>query len=76
MARYLTARLGLGLLTIFSVVLLTFLLMFVVPGDPAKAIAGPRATPQVLALVRANLHLNQPVLTQFANYFVGMLHGD
>jgi len=75
-ARYLATRVGLGVLTIFSVVLLTFLLMFVVPGDPARAIAGPRATPQVLALVRANLHLNEPVMTQFWRYLVGMLHGD
>ncbi|HEX5195444.1 MAG TPA: ABC transporter permease [Solirubrobacteraceae bacterium] len=76
MARYLGTRLGLGVLTVFCVVLLTFVLMFVVPGDPARTIAGPRATPQVLALVRSNLHLNQSVVAQLGNYVVGMLHGD
>ncbi len=76
MARYLAARIGLGLVTIFSVILLTFVLMFVVPGDPARTIAGPRATPQILALVRANLHLNEPVLTQFGHYISGVVQGD
>lgn len=76
MARYLGTRVGLGVLTVFCVVLLTFVLMFVVPGDPARTIAGPRATPQVLALVRSNLHLNQSVVAQLGNYVVGMLHGD
>ncbi len=76
MARYLATRVGLGLLTILCVVLLTFILMFVVPGDPAKTIAGPRATPQVLAVVRSNLHLNEPVLVQLWNYLVGIAHGD
>jgi ABC-type dipeptide/oligopeptide/nickel transport system permease component len=76
MARYLGARIGLGLLTILSVVLLTFVLMFVVPGDPARSIAGPRATPQVLALVRSNLHLDEPVLTQLGHYVTGLVQGD
>ena len=76
MARYLGTRVALGVITILCVVLLTFILMFVVPGDPARTIAGPRATPQVLALVRSNLHLNQSVLSQLGNYLVGILHGD
>jgi len=76
MARYLGTRVALGVLTVFCVVLLTFILMFVVPGDPARTIAGPRATPQVLALVRANLHLNQSMVSQLGNYVWGVLHGD
>ena len=76
MARYLGTRVGLGVLTVLCVVLLTFILMFVVPGDPARTIAGPRATPAVLALVRSNLHLNEPVLSQLGSYLLGMLHGD
>jgi peptide/nickel transport system permease protein len=76
MARYLATRIGLGILTILGVVLLTFLLMFVVPGDPARTIAGPRATPQVLAIVQSNLHLNQPVLVQLGDYLSAMVQGD
>jgi peptide/nickel transport system permease protein len=76
MARYLGTRVALGVITVLCVVLLTFILMFVVPGDPARTIAGPRATPQVLALVRSNLHLNQSVLSQLGSYLVGVLRGD
>ncbi|MGI8716062.1 MAG: ABC transporter permease [Solirubrobacteraceae bacterium] len=76
MARYLATRIGFGLLTIFCVILFTFLLMFVVPGDPAQTIAGPRATPQILALVRSNLHLGEPVLVQLGHYLGGIVHGD
>ena len=49
MARYLIVRTALGILTIVGVVLLTFVLQFLVPGDPARRIAGPRADPVVLA---------------------------
>jgi peptide/nickel transport system permease protein len=76
MARYLGTRAALGVLTVLCVVLLTFILMFVVPGDPARTIAGPRATPEVLALVRSNLHLNESVLSQLGSYLLGILHGD
>jgi peptide/nickel transport system permease protein len=75
-ARYLGTRIGLGLVTILGVIVLTFILMFLVPGDPARAIAGPRATPQVLALVRANLHLDQPVPLQLWDYLSGIVRGD
>ena len=40
MARYLTIRLALGLISIAGVVLLTFILQFSLPGDPARRIAG------------------------------------
>ena len=76
MARYLTLRIALGLLTILGVVLLTFVLQFLVPGDPARRIAGPRADPVVLAAVRANLHLDDPVSTQLVSYVGAVAQGD
>ena len=76
MARYLTLRIALGLLTILGVVLLTFVLQFLVPGDPARRIAGPRADPVVLASVRANLHLDDPVSTQLVSYVGAVAQGD
>jgi peptide/nickel transport system permease protein len=76
MARYLTLRIGLGLITILGVVVFTFVLMFLVPGDPARAIAGPRATPQVLALVRENLHLGASVPAQLWSYLTGIAQGN
>ena len=76
MARHLITRLGLSLVTILGVVLFTFTLMFVLPGDPTRAIAGPRATPETLALVRANLHLDGGLGTQLWSYLTGIVHGD
>ena len=75
MARYLTLRIALGFLTIVGVVLLTFALQFMVPGDPARRIAGPRADPVVLATVRANLHLDDPVTTQLVAYVEAVAPG-
>jgi peptide/nickel transport system permease protein len=75
-ARGLIRRLVFGLIAIAGVIVLAFLLEFVVPGDPARAIA-PRATSlQVLANIRAQLHLNQPLIVQFAGYFGNLLRGN
>src|SRR4249919_2235120 len=76
MARYLIVRAGLGLVTIAGVVLLTFVLQFSLPGDPARRIAGPRASPEVLATVRANLHLGDSVPEQLLTYVGRVAQGD
>jgi ABC-type dipeptide/oligopeptide/nickel transport system permease component len=75
-ARHLITRVALGLVTVLGVILLTFVLMFLLPGDPARIIAGPRATPETLALVRSNLHLDDGLGTQLWEYVTGILHGD
>jgi ABC-type dipeptide/oligopeptide/nickel transport system permease component len=75
-ARYLSIRIVLGLITIAGVIVLTFALQFLVPGDPARRIAGPRATPEVLAVVRANEHLNDSAGEQFLHYAENVVRGD
>jgi peptide/nickel transport system permease protein len=75
-ARYLTVRALLGAVSIAGVVLLTFVLQFALPGDPARRIAGPRASPEVLATVRANLHLDAPVPEQLLAYVENVAQGD
>jgi peptide/nickel transport system permease protein len=69
-------RAAVGAVTIAGVVALTFVLMFVVPGDPARGIAGPRADAETLALVRANLHLDGSLAEQLWSYMSGILRGD
>lgn len=76
MARGLILRAGLGVLTILGVLILTFVLMYLLPGDPARTIAGPRATPETLALVRANLHLDAPLPEQLWTYLSNAVQGD
>ncbi len=76
MARAVIRRLVFGLIAVAGVVALAFVLEFVVPGDPAKAIAPRAQSPAVLAGIRAQLHLNRPVIVQFADYLGGLLHGN
>ena len=76
MARYIIKRLIYGLITILLVVLLTFAIQFMLPGDPARVIAGPRASPEVLARVRDSLNLNDPMLLQMWHYVSAVATGD
>jgi peptide/nickel transport system permease protein len=75
-ARALIRRLVFGIISVAGVVVLAFLLEFVVPGDPAKAIAPRAQSVAVLENIRAQLHLNQPLIVQFADYFGNLLRGN
>ncbi|MFF7178621.1 ABC transporter permease subunit [Streptomyces sp. NPDC008121] len=76
MARRIGIRILLGLFTVLAVVLLTFVLQYVVPGDPARSIAGPKAGPEVLAEIRARLHLDDPLWSQLGHYLGSVARGD
>ncbi|MEU6355408.1 ABC transporter permease [Streptomyces sp. NPDC047072] len=69
-------RLGLSVPLLLVVSAITFLLESFVPGDPARTLLGLNATPEQYAALRAALHLNQPVVTQYWLYLSGVLHGD
>jgi ABC-type dipeptide/oligopeptide/nickel transport system permease component len=75
-ARTLIRRLAFGAVAVLGVAALAFLLEFVVPGDPARALAPRAQSPQVLRNIRAQLHLNQPLAVQFADYFAGLFRGN
>ncbi|MDQ8159004.1 MAG: ABC transporter permease [Gemmatimonadota bacterium] len=53
-----------------------FLLLYVAPGDPVQAMVGERADPATIARLRADLHLDEPLPTQFGYYASGVLRGD
>lgn len=61
---------------LLGVVLCTFLLIHVVPGDPAATLLGDNATPRQMAQLRNALGLDLPWPTQLARYVSGLLHGD
>jgi peptide/nickel transport system permease protein len=67
MVRFLIRRIALGLLVMWMVTVLVFGIFFLGPGPDsvARRIAGKNATPQVLELIRARLHLNRPVVVQY-----------
>ncbi|MFF0775008.1 ABC transporter permease [Nonomuraea wenchangensis] len=76
MARHLARRLGQALLVVAGVVVLTFAVMRLVPGDPAVAYAGPKATPEQLAEVRERFGLDDPLPAQLVAYVRDLLTGD
>jgi ABC-type dipeptide/oligopeptide/nickel transport system permease component len=62
--------------TLIGVVIVTFLLTRVLPGDPAVYFAGPAATPDSIAEIRKNLGLDRPLPEQFVRYVDDLAHGD
>jgi glutathione transport system permease protein len=62
--------------TVLGTSLLVFLILHLVPGDPATVIAGPTAPADVIANIRTQLGLDQPLLVQYWRYLSSALHGD
>jgi peptide/nickel transport system permease protein len=62
--------------TLIGVIIVTFLLTRVLPGDPAVYFAGPAATPQSIAEVRKSLGLDRPLPDQFLRYVNDLAHGN
>ena len=65
--------LGVMLLGLLSVM---FAITQVAPGDPARLMAGPNATPDMVETIRREYGLDQPLLRQYAGYLGGVLQGD
>src|SRR5215467_13931579 len=61
---------------LWAVVTLVFLLIHIVPGDPARALAGENASEQQYRAVRSELGLDKPLLTQYMDYWSGLARGD
>ncbi len=73
-ARYIGKRLIFAVITLFALVLITFLLMQLMPGDP---FIGPKArSPVVMAATRAKYGLDKPVWEQFLIYIGNLVRGD
>lgn len=76
MLNYFLKRL-LGMLpTLLIVAILVFLFVHLLPGDPARLLAGPNTDGTVVAMVRHQLGLDLPLPQQFWHYIVRLLHGD
>jgi ABC-type dipeptide/oligopeptide/nickel transport system permease component len=76
MARTMIRRLGFGVIAVLGVAVLSFLLEFVVPGDPARAIAPRAQSAAVLRNITIQLHLNRPLIIQFLDYFGELFRGN
>src|ERR1700751_2044662 len=76
MLAYVLRRLGFAIAVLAGTSIITFRIAFVVPADPAVTIAGAKADPQTLAMIRAQLGLDRPVYVQYGRYLGRVLHGD
>src|SRR5690242_6206376 len=64
------------LLVVFGMSVITFALTHVVPGNPARLLAGPHARQAEVDALAARYHMNGSVFEQYAVYMGGLLHGD
>jgi peptide/nickel transport system permease protein len=61
---------------LFGILVAVFVTMRIVPGDPARLVAGPDAGPEELATIRHQFGLDQPLHVQFERYLVDILRGE
>jgi len=76
MARFLVRRILLGLLVLWVIITIVFIMFFVAPSNVSRLIAGRQATPETVALVKHRLGLDRPLLDQYRTYLWNLLHGD
>ncbi|MEI9418400.1 MULTISPECIES: ABC transporter permease [unclassified Mesorhizobium] len=76
MIAYLGRRLIQSLLILLGVSLITFALLYLLPADPVRQIAGRSATPQTVENIRQQLGLDQPFIVQYWHYLTKLVSGD
>ncbi|MEP9367338.1 ABC transporter permease [Xanthobacter sp. VNH20] len=76
MLRVIVKRLMVSIPVLLGVLFIGFMLLVVVPSDPAAIIAGEGATPEILAGLHHDLGLDRPVMERFALYIARVLQGD
>jgi peptide/nickel transport system permease protein len=76
MFRTIAIRIVLGLLTLFAVSVLIFVSTEILPGDVASAVLGQGATPETLAVFRAELGLDRPAYIRYFEWFFKAIQGD
>lgn len=73
---YIVRRLFESALILLGITLVTFILLYLVPADPARQIAGRSATAETVANIREQLGLNDPFFVQYFRYLFGLAQGD
>lgn len=76
MSRYFVRRLLLIIPVLIGVSVFTFILFYIVPGDPVLILVGERATPDTVARIRAELGLDKPPHVQYIAWVAKALKGD
>jgi peptide/nickel transport system permease protein len=76
MTKYLAQRVGQAAVVVIGLMILTFIMIHLEPGNAARATLGVRATPGRIAIFNSTYGLNQPVWRQFVTYVDQVLHGN
>ena len=76
MTRYLARCVVAGAITLLLISSLIFLMIRLLPGDPARVIAGEMATERDVALLRARLNLDKPLAVQYGIFLDELAHGN
>ena len=76
MGRYCIKRLLSAIPLLLVISFLIFMFIHLIPGDPARMVAGMDATEQQVQVVREQLGLDKPILTQYVDYMKGLFTGD
>ncbi|KQT49519.1 peptide ABC transporter [Devosia sp. Leaf420] len=76
MTLYILRRLAGFLVTLLIAAAVIFLLLDLLPGDPARFILGINATPESVAALRLQMGLDDPAILRFGNWLLGMFRGD
>lgn len=76
MLKYTLVRLGTSVVVLLGVTVTVSLMVHVIPGEPALTVLGPRATPELIAQVRAEMGFDLPLPQQILNFLDGLLRGD
>jgi peptide/nickel transport system permease protein len=75
-ARYLARRLLVAIPTLFGVATIVFFIVRLIPGDPARVMAGEAAGDDVVARIRANFGFDQPLPIQYVRFIANLLRAD
>ena len=76
MLQYILKRIALGIVIVMLAVTVLFCMIHMVPGDPARIILGPRATPELIESMSIQMGLDKPLPMQIVYFFGNLLTGD
>ncbi|MBN9134779.1 ABC transporter permease [Phyllobacterium sp.] len=76
MLNYVSKRILIGILTLLAASVVVFIVLEVVPGDPARLMLGMNATEEAVRALQQQMGLDQPLLVRYASWIGGLLVGD
>src|SRR5262249_9747014 len=76
MGAFLLRRTALLVPVVFGITLAVFLLIRLIPGDPARVLLGIHATPELIAALHKTMGLDRTLLAQYLIFLKALIHGD